>query len=93
MNDATELLSIKALTFLAEREDILDLFVSSCGISLEELYEHADNPEAWAAVLDFLLSADELIMDFCDSAEFRPQDLWRARNDLPGAPDRTCMSC
>lgn len=93
MNDATELLSIKALTFLAEREDILDLFVSSCGISLEELYEYADQPEAWAAILDFFLSADELITDFCDSTGYRPQDLWRARNDLPGAPDRVDTSC
>lgn len=86
MNDATELLSIKALTFLAEREDMLDLFVQTCGISPEELYEAADQPEAWAAILDFILSADEIIVDFCDTAQCTMQELWRARNDLPGAP-------
>jgi|GEM_PF-6553587 len=86
MNDATELLSIKALTFLAEREDILDLFVDASGVSLAELYEVADQPEAWAGILDFILSTDEIILDFCDSAPCTLQDLWRARNDLPGAP-------
>jgi hypothetical protein len=91
MNDATETLSIKALTFLAEREDILDLFVDSSGISLEELYEIADQPEVWAAILDFILSMDEIVLDFCDTAQCTQQDLWRARNDLPGAPN-ACMS-
>jgi hypothetical protein len=86
MYDATETLSIKALSFLAEREDILDLFVASCGVSLEELYEEADQPETWAAILDFILSMDELVMDFCDTAQCTPQELWRARNDLPGSP-------
>ncbi len=92
MNDATEILSIKALTFIAEREDLLDLFVDACGISLEELYEHADQPEAWAALLDFILSMDEISMDFCDTYQYTQQDLWRARNDLPGAPASELIS-
>lgn len=86
MNDATETLSIKALTFIATREDLLDLFVDACGISMNELYEHADTPEVWAALLDFILSSDVILFDFCDSHEYTSQDVWRARNELPGAP-------
>lgn len=92
MNDATETLAIKALTFIAEREDLLDMFVDACGISLEELYEIADQPEAWAAMLDFILSMDEIVLDFCDMSNYTMQDIWRARNDLPGAPANNQMS-
>jgi hypothetical protein len=86
MNDATETLSIKALTFIVEREDLLEIFVDACGVSLNELYEEADRPETWAAMLDFILSMDEIILDFCDATQYTLQDLWRARTDLPGAP-------
>lgn len=86
MNDATELLSIKALTFVAQREDLLDLFLDACGIGVEDLYEFADQPETWGAMLDFIMSMDEIMIDFCDTTEYTEQDVWRARNDLPGSP-------
>lgn len=92
MNDATEKLSIKALTFIAEREDLLDLFVLTAGISLEELYNQADEAETWAAILDYILSTDEIIIDFCDATHYSIQDLWRARNNLPGSPATACIS-
>ncbi|MBP6986019.1 MAG: DUF3572 family protein [Alphaproteobacteria bacterium] len=92
MNDATETLSIKALTFIASREDLLDLFIDACGITVNDLYENAEAPEVWAALLDFILSTDVILFDFCDSTEYTSQDIWRARNDLPGAPSDQMIS-
>ena len=92
MDDATEILSIKALSFIAEREDLLDNFILSNGISLEELYNQADELETWAAIIDYILSMDELILDFCDMTEYSLQDIWRARNNLPGSPATACIS-
>jgi hypothetical protein len=86
MNDATETLSIKALTFIAEREDLLDNFVLTSGTALQDLYETADQPETWAAILDYVLSADEILIDFCEFSKYHVQDVWRARGYLPGAP-------
>ena len=92
MNDATETLSIKALSFIAEREDLLDIFVHSTGLSLQELYEQADEEETWAAILDYILSTDDIVIDFCDLTKYSVQDLWRARNNLPGSPATTCIT-
>lgn len=92
MNDATETLSIKALSFIAEREDLLEGFLIASGMGAHDLYDQADTEEAWAAMLDYILSADEIITDFCDETSYTVQDLWRARNNLPGAPSSACMS-
>jgi hypothetical protein len=83
--DEAEILALKALTFLAQSEDDLRRFVTLSGIAPADLRVRAGDPEILAAVVDFLLTDDSRVTDFCESAEIDPRDLQAARRALPGA--------
>lgn len=79
-----EILALKALTFLAQSEDELGKFVNLSGVAPVDLRARADDPEILAAVLDFVLAADERVTGFCETIAVDPRDLHAARRVLPG---------
>ena len=80
-----ETLALKALAFLAQSPDDLERFVALSGVTADDLRARADDPEILAAVLDFVLAADERITGFCGVVEIDPRELHAARRALPGA--------
>ena len=80
-----EILALEGLGWLAGQEDGLQRFLDQSGIEPGGLREAAGRPEAGLAVLDFLLSNEDLLLGFCASADIDPQALHLARHRLDGA--------
>jgi hypothetical protein len=80
-----EILALKGLVFLANSEGPLDRFMALSGAGADDLRERAGEPEFLAAVMDFLMSDEELLMAFCNETSIDPKDLQIARMALPGA--------
>ncbi|HEY2071389.1 MAG TPA: DUF3572 domain-containing protein [Rhizomicrobium sp.] len=78
------MIAIRALAFLAGREDDLLRFMSLSGADPSELRERAGDPAMLGAVLNHLLSDDALLAAFCSEAGLTPQDVHHARYRLVG---------
>jgi len=80
-----ETVALEALGFLAGA-DALGRFMAASGADIDTIRARADDPEFLAAVMDFLLSDDALVTDFCARQNLDAQSLHRLRRTLPGAP-------
>jgi hypothetical protein len=83
--EAAETLALKALAYLATMPDDIGRFLSVSGIEPSELRARAEEPEFLAAVMDYLMSDDKLLTEFCAGEEIDPRDIQLARQALPGA--------
>lgn len=82
--EAADAIALRAVAWLAGKDDLLEVFMGSTGASADDLRQNLETPEFQASVLDFLLMDDAWVMQFCD-AESLPYDrLMRARAALPG---------
>lgn len=82
--ESAENLALRALAWLAARDEPLGAFLAQGGMDLAELRDRASDPELLGAVLDFLLSDEELLLQFCADAGVSPEVPLRARTGLPG---------
>lgn len=82
--EAAETLALRALGWLAGNEDLFPVFLGATGASADDLANIAAKPEFLAAVLDFLLTDDALVMGFCDAAALPYEAPIHARSALPG---------
>ena len=85
---AAETLALKALAFLAGEEETLGRFLDVSGLYPQNLRERLDDPALLAAVLDFVLGEDKLLLAFAQSEAVDPKLVHAARRALPGpAPE------
>lgn len=82
-----EILALEGLGWLAGEEDGIARFLGQSGIDPAQLREAAGSPETGAAVLDFLLGDEELLLRFCEHAQISPRQLHLARHRLVGAAE------
>jgi Protein of unknown function (DUF3572) len=82
---AAETLALEALGYLAADQAGLVRFLAASGLERDDLRARAASPELLAGVLDFVLSDDALLADFCDARRLSAKDVHRARRALPGA--------
>jgi hypothetical protein len=80
--EAAEMLAIQALGFIAEEPERLAGFLSVTGIAAESLRDAAREPGFLAGVLDHMLSHEQLLIAFADSAAIDPADIAKARRAL-----------
>jgi len=73
-----EILALKALAFLANSEDGLNRLCNASGLNAGDLRAQAGEPGTLAAILDFLLQNEELLVAFCDDATIDPRAVHRA---------------
>ena len=80
-DEGAEILALQALGWLAGDEDRLGRFLALSGLDPATLRDTAGGRDTARAVLDFLLSDEELLLDFCEIAQIRPKDFpaYRAR--------------
>ena len=79
--EGAEILALQALGWLAGDESRMSRFLALSGMDPATLRTVADSRDTARAVMDFLLSDEELLLDFCEIAQIRPQDfpVYRAR--------------
>jgi hypothetical protein len=80
-----ETLALKALAFLAREGEILNRFLALSGLNPQDLRNRADDPLLLAAVLDFLLGNDKLLVTLAQSEGIDAKVVHAARRALPGA--------
>ncbi|HEY4125557.1 MAG TPA: DUF3572 domain-containing protein [Rhizomicrobium sp.] len=80
--DAAEALALKVLEFLANSPDNLDGFMAATGINGDELRERLEEPTVLAAIIDFMLKDEGLLVEFCETASIRPRDIHAASHVL-----------
>jgi hypothetical protein len=79
-----EILALEGLGWLAGEEDGIQRFLKQSGIDPAELRAAAGDPQTGAAVLDFLLGDEDLLLRFCEHARVSAKQLHLARHRLVG---------
>lgn len=82
--DDAEAIALRALAFLAEEPKRLGRFLALSGYQPAELAEAATTGAVQAAVLDYLLGDESLLLVFASSAGLRPEAVPSARALLDG---------
>jgi len=80
--EAAEMLAIQALGFIAEEPDRLAGFLNITGLTSERIREAAGQPGFLAGVLDHMLSDENLLVAFAQSAGIDPAMVPQARMAL-----------
>jgi Protein of unknown function (DUF3572) len=84
-SSAAETLALKVLGFLAAQGEPLERFLAVSGVNLEDLRERVGDPQLLAAVLEFLLVDDRLVIAFAEEEGLDPKLVHEAKRALPGA--------
>jgi hypothetical protein len=89
--ESAEILALQALGWLLSRDDLVPQFMAATGASADDLRALAADAGFLGAVLDFLLTDDQMVQAFADDAGVAPDLPMRARAALPGGmiPDWT----
>lgn len=82
--ESAQTLGLQALGWLAEDEGRLGAFMASGGLDPDSLRAQAADPMLHAAVLDFLLADEAMLLQFCAEAGVNPGYPMQARAELPG---------
>lgn len=82
--EAAETLAIRALGWLVSQEELLPGFLAATGSAPADLPARVADPEFLAAVMDFLLAEDAMVVAFCESAGLPYEAPMQARAALPG---------
>ncbi len=82
--DNAALTGIRALTFLAEDEDLFGAFLGQAGTDADDVRARAADPGFLGFVLDFLLQDDAQVLAFARAAGMAPEEVALARRALPG---------
>jgi hypothetical protein len=79
-------LAVAALGFLAAEPDRLSRFLALSGLGPENLRAAASAPGFLAAVLDYLLSDEPLLLGFTAEQGVAPESVARARRGMAAPP-------
>jgi hypothetical protein len=80
--DAAAALALDALAYLAGVPDAFDRFADLSGLDRATVRERAQETSFLVAVLDFLLTDEQLLVDFCGDASIDPAAVHMARHVL-----------
>ena len=80
--DRASAIGLDAVAFLAGRQDHFERFLAVSGLDASTLRARLADRELLGAVLDFLLTDDTLVLDFCRERELETRDIHIARRIL-----------
>jgi len=83
-SDMAETLALKALAFLLNSPAVRERLTAQSGLDGSTLGPRLEEPEVLGAILDFLLSDDELLVEFCAAESVSAQSVHLARHILGG---------
>jgi len=68
-----QIIGLKGLAFLAEDAEIFGGFLQLTGMSAEDIHLHASETSTIIGILDYLLSDESLLLNFCSQANIAPE--------------------
>jgi hypothetical protein len=83
--EAAQTIALKALSYLAADEELLEPFLGSTGLTAGDLRAGATDSAFLAGVMDYFLQNEALLLSFAGASELAPETIVRARQRLPGA--------
>jgi Protein of unknown function (DUF3572) len=83
-HENAETIALNALSFLAESPDALESFMRQSGVDPTTIRLRAAERDFLAAVLDFLMADEVLLVRFCDSTQTEPRAVKQANYQLGG---------
>ena len=72
--EQAEAIAVRALQFLADDAERLNLFLTTTGLQSDTLRQAATSERFLVSVMDYLTGDDALIVQFCEQAQIDPQD-------------------
>lgn len=84
--DAAETLAIRAITYIAGDDELLEGLFAQSGIGIDDLKVGITNNDVQRGALDFLLSHEPFLMRFVEETDYAPEDPARAQTILSGGP-------
>ena len=85
-SDTAQDIAIQALTFVAGDPAVLSRFLGATGWTAESLVAPETRESIPSAALEFLMSAEDLLLTFAANAGLDPADVARAHHALQNAP-------
>ena len=82
-----EKIAVEVLSWMVSDDDIIGGFLGVTGASPEDLRDQAKDPEFLGFVLDYLLSDDDMVLNYAQANNRNPTDPMMARAALPGGQD------
>lgn len=86
--ETAEILGLNMLTWLAGNEEAMNSFSLQSGMAVQDILDQVGNPEVLAellaGVMDFMLSCEELLTQFCEENGMNPEEPVQFRRFLPG---------
>ena len=82
--EQAEIYATKAATWLISKQDLLEVFMGSTGVSEITIKSEFHDGVFLAAVLDFLLLDDNWVIDACQAIGLEPEAMAVVRQLLPG---------
>jgi hypothetical protein len=83
-HERAEILALEALAWLAGQPDAIARFLTISGLEASDLRLAVGDSGLQASVLDYLLTNENLLLEFCQSASLKPQAVHTARHHLGG---------
>jgi uncharacterized protein DUF3572 len=82
---AAEILALDLLAYLVSNSSALENFLALTGSTFEDLRTRAGDAELLAAIVDFVLSEENLCAGYLQTKKLDAKILHAARRALPGA--------
>ena len=82
--EEAEIYALKATNWLISKQDLVEVFMASTGVSEITIKNEFHDGGVLAAVLDFLLLDDNWVIDACQAMGLEPEAMSIVRQLLPG---------
>ena len=82
--EEAEIYAFKVTNWLISKQDLVEVFMASTGVSEITIKREFHDVIFLAAVLDFLLLDDNWVIDACQAMGLEPEAMSVARQLLPG---------
>jgi len=83
--ELADITALQAVTYLLSDEKRISWLLNETGLSSDELRRAPGSPDILAGIIDFLLSHEEILVDFCSECGIDPHLPQRIRPFFPGA--------
>jgi hypothetical protein len=85
--DQAATVALKGLAHLVNFEPELNRFMELSGADRQTIRERVNDPEFLVSLLDFILTREELLVDFCSDSQIDVRTVHMARHVLSGERD------